>query len=135
MLSSNQCDMAFGSRKLPESIVTHYQSIYRLFLSRLFNVFVIRFLDVPLRFTDTQCGFKIFKGDIAKRIFSVCKTEGFTFDIEIILRALKQGYKILEFPVEWSNDIDSRVQPAKISYAVFKELIKMNKFLTESAIT
>lgn len=130
LLTSNQCDLAFGSRKLPGSTIVNPQSIYRRLFSKVFNIFIINLMNVPSVFTDAQCGFKIFKGDIARKLFSACKTSGFTFDIEILLRALKQGYRISEFPVKWSNDSDSRVHPIRMIFIIFKELIKTKKLLS-----
>lgn len=129
LLASDKCDFAFGSRKLPNSIITNPQNIYRRITSKLFNIFVTAFLEVPAIFTDTQCGFKIFKGDVARRLFSECKINGFTFDIEVILRALKKGYRISEFPIKWSSDVDSRVQPLRMSFKIFGELLKTKRIL------
>ncbi len=64
-------------------------------------------LRVPRELTDTQCGFKVYRGDVARELYGQCVTDGFLFDIEIILRAIEKGYRIGEFPVEWACDRDS----------------------------
>jgi dolichyl-phosphate beta-glucosyltransferase len=66
---------------------------------------------LPKQVTDSQCGFKIFRGEIARKLFGECVTIGFLFDIEILMRALHNGYSIEEFPVEWSCDLDTRLRP------------------------
>lgn len=129
LLSSNEYDLAFGSRKHKDSIITSPQNFYRRIVSRLFNMIVVKFLNIPSAFTDTQCGFKIFNGDVARKLFRLCQTKGFTFDIEILIRALNEGYRIAEFPVEWSNDTDTRVCTFKASGSVLEELFKTKKLL------
>ncbi len=131
LLTSDQCDLAFGSRKLKDSIITTPHHLSRQIFSKLFNTFTKIYLHVPSRFTDTQCGFKLFKKAIARELFSSCQTKGFTFDVEILLKALKQGYRISEFPIQWCSDADSKVHPFKMSYAVLRELIKTKKLLAK----
>lgn len=72
---------------------------------------------------DTQCGFKLFKQNEAKKIFNLNRIERFMFDAETIINAQKLGYKMKEFPVEWSNDPDSRFNPIKGTIKNFKELL------------
>ena len=52
-------------------------------------------------------------------------TDGFMFDVEIILRALRRNYRILEFPVLWSNDADTRYDPVKGTIRNLKELARI----------
>ncbi len=129
LLTANQCDLAFGSRKLPASIVPNPPNFYRRAFSKIFNLFIVYLLKVPPGFTDTQCGFKIFKGPVARELFSLCETRGFTFDIEILLRALKKGYRVREFPITWNRDSDSRVRPLRMGAVILKELMKTKKLL------
>ena len=53
--------------------------------------------------------------------------KGFLFDLEIILRAKHEGYRIVEFPVDWTCDLDSRLRPGSDASAVFKELLVVRK--------
>ena len=84
-------------------------------------------MQIPGRFTDTQCGFKLYKGDIGRRLYDECTTDGFTFDVEIILKALKKGYRIAEFPIEWQSDRDTRVKFFQMSGRLFPELLRIKK--------
>jgi hypothetical protein len=88
-------------------------------------------MKIPSEFTDTQCGFKIYKGDVARKLYSQCVTDGFMFDVEIIMRAQKQGYRIKEFPVEWTCDRDSRLSPRRSLWKVISELISIKRALTK----
>ncbi len=59
---------------------------------------------------DTQCGFKFFTKETASRLFSLQKLDGYMFDIEILYLARRLGLKILQVPIRWRDDGDSRLQ-------------------------
>jgi len=122
MLEADTCDIAHGSRRMIESDILQDQPWHRRLLSRMFKATVRLLLGVPQRLTDTQCGFKIYKGDVARELYRLCVTDGFMFDIEIILRAIKRGYRIEEFPVEWACDLDSRLSVTRTPWPVLAEL-------------
>ena len=122
MLRAGSCDMAHGSRRLIESDILQDQPWHRRLISRLFKATVRTLLRIPRRLSDTQCGFKIYQGPVARELYGACTTDGFMFDIEIILRALKQGYRIEEFPVEWACDPDSRLSVTRTPWPVLAEL-------------
>jgi hypothetical protein len=70
-------------------------------------------MGIPHYITDTQCGFKIYRGDVAKELYGESFCDWFMYDIEMILRAVRKKYMIVEFPVRWSNDADTRFHPLK----------------------
>ena len=109
LLRARQCDLAHGSRRLPGSTIVRGQDWDRKFISRVFQWIVVRWMHLPTHLTDTQCGFKIYRGESARMLYADCITDGFMFDIEVILRAQQKGLRILEFPVEWTCDRDSRI--------------------------
>jgi len=74
---------------------------------------------------DSQCGFKCFKGEVAKKLFSIQKLDGFSFDAEVVYLAQKFGYRLLESPVTWINSPESRVNPIRDSFLMFLDLIKI----------
>jgi len=122
MLQDGSCDIAHGSRKLQESDILRDQPWRRQVSSRLFKWLTRRLVQIPDELSDTQCGFKLYKGDVARKLYSQCITDGFMFDVEIILRAQKKGYRIKEFPIEWTCDLDSRLSLARVPWPVFSEL-------------
>ncbi|MCF8413968.1 MAG: glycosyltransferase [Melioribacteraceae bacterium] len=124
-------DILNGSRKLADSKITKEQDYDRKLTSWLFNKLVLNYLDVPSRFTDTQCGFKLYRKDVAKKLFGDLQTPGFLFEIEIILRALKMNYIIEEFPLEWKCDRDSRINIVDTTPKVFKEVIRLKRLFKE----
>ena len=97
----------------------------------MFHWFVIHYMKVPAEYTDTQCGFKIYKGDAARHLYGECITDGFIFDIEIILRARKEGYHIQEFPIDWTCDPDSRLSPTRNLRRVLTELWTIRQIMSE----
>jgi len=93
----------------------------------LYNFLAIAIMKIPSEFTDTQCGFKIYRGDLARKLYSECITDGFMFDIEIILRARKQKSRIKEFAVEWTADRDSRLLQTLSLKRLVTELITIQR--------
>ena len=129
LIQNNHCEIAHGSRVLPKTKIRTAQTRYRRFCSVLFRLAVSRLTKIPPHLTDTQCGFKLYKGSVARELYADCLTEGFMFDIEIILLAKKHGYRIKEFPITWTCDRDTRLHPSKSLGPILKELRKIKKSL------
>lgn len=127
LLKTDKCDIAHGSRRLANTHLIKSQGLYRHICSAIFHWFVIRIMKLPTRLTDTQCGFKIYRGDAAHLLYGQCQTIGFMFDIEIIRRAINQNYRIAEFPIDWTCDPDSRLSPTKSFWRILSELLKIRK--------
>ena len=73
-------------------------------------------------FIDTQCGFKVFEGPLARQLFSEATLEGFLFDLDITLLAQSQGHKVCEFPIEWTCDLDSRLSANRHTAEILREI-------------
>lgn len=132
MLKDDTYDIAHGSRRHIESDILRDQPWHRRTLSRMFKSTVRTILRVPRQLTDTQCGFKVYKGDVARELYGECITDGFMFDIEIILRAVKKGYRIGEFPVEWACDLDSRLSVTRTPWPVLTELHRLRRSIANT---
>ena len=98
-------DMSVASRLLPASRVV--RSFKREQLSRAYNR-LIRMV-FRTRFTDTQCGFKAMRRDVARVLLPHVRGDGWFFDAELLILAERNGFRVLELPVEWTDDLDSRV--------------------------
>jgi len=131
LLKSGACDIAHGSRKMRGCHIEKAQSLYRRVCSKIFHWFVIHDMKIPAEFTDTQCGFKMYRGDVARHLYGQCITDGFMFDIEIIMRAQKEGYRIKEFPIDWTCDRDSRLSPTRSSGRVLSELMTIRRVMAK----
>jgi dolichyl-phosphate beta-glucosyltransferase len=125
LLQESGCDIAHGSRELPGSVIIRDRDSDRRLISSSFRRVAALWLGIPRSLTDTQCGFKLYRGETARRLYSSCETEGFLFDIEIILRALREGLTIREFPVEWSCDRDSRLGVRRNAGEIIRDLIRL----------
>jgi dolichyl-phosphate beta-glucosyltransferase len=129
LIKQGKSEIAHGSRKLPDSHIVLPQSFSRRISAKIFRWIAIGIIKIPRHLTDTQCGFKIYKGDIARDLYGKAFTDGFMIDLEIIFRACKKNYRILEFPIQWTADRDSRLSLPRVPLKVIKELFKIKKRL------
>jgi dolichyl-phosphate beta-glucosyltransferase len=110
-LQKDEFDVVIGDRTLNHSSYYEEISSSRKLGSKVFT-FVVSNL-ITGGFSDTQCGFKGFKHNIAKKLFKVSRVNSFAFDVEIIYISLKRKYIIERIPVELRNSEDSTVSLAK----------------------
>lgn len=128
-IQAGDLDIAMASRRLKETRILRDRGLKRRLLSWLFRQAAITITGLSRRITDSQCGFKLYKGNIARELFSECQTRGFLFEIEILLRALQRGYRVEEFPVEWTCDLDTRLRPRRIAFSVLKEMFRVRSIV------
>ncbi len=116
-------DIAIGSRPLKESSLEVRQPFYREMAGRLFNKIVqalgIRGID------DTQCGFKMFKREVAHDIFKRCEVNGFGFDLECLFIARDLDYTIAEVPIRWRHQEGSKVVLLRDGPRMIMDLIRL----------
>jgi len=115
--------VAIASRGLRASRVEVSQPIYRVLMGKGFNLIVQAVLLPGI--WDTQCGFKLFRGDVAHRVFTHLTTDGFGYDPEVLYRARKQGVKIAEVPVVWRNSAPTKVSPIKSSLDMLTHVVRL----------
>ena len=106
-LRRHNADIVIGSRALDRSLIGVHQPGFRETAGKFFN-FVMR-LATGLPFVDTQCGFKIFRAEAARQVFSRQRLERFGFDVEVLFIARKLRYKTVEVPVRWNHVEGSKV--------------------------
>ncbi|MGD2295315.1 MAG: glycosyltransferase [Candidatus Aminicenantes bacterium] len=128
-IRAGNMDIAMASRRLKDTQILVNRSWKRRFLSWLFRQAAIAITGLPRRITDSQCGFKLYKREIARELFEECQTKGYMFELEILLRVLQKGYRVEEFPVEWSCDLDTRLRPQSEAISVLKELFRVRSIL------
>ena len=78
-----------------------------------------------IQIKDTQCGFKLYKSKIAKKIFNEIHDNGFVHDVEVVLIATKYGYEIKELPVKWIHKNNSKLNLFKDPLKMFLKLINL----------
>ncbi len=116
-------DVIIGSRNLPDSLIVVKQPFLRSTLGKMFPFFV-RLLLLP-EIKDSQCGFKLFKKEAAKKIVSMQTITGFCFDAEQLYIAKKMGYVIKEVPISWQNDERSKIKIVTDSINMFVDLVRI----------
>jgi glycosyltransferase involved in cell wall biosynthesis len=100
-------DVVIGSRYIDGSEIVIKQPLKRIFFGRIFRI--ITHMLIPLGVTDLVCGFKIFTAKSAETIFPKQTIFRWSFDVEILTIAKKNGFKIKELPVRWKDNAKSRV--------------------------
>jgi dolichyl-phosphate beta-glucosyltransferase len=119
-------DVAIGSRALPGSDIQVRQRRPRELMGKIFNLLVRLFVLKGYR--DTQCGFKAFRRGAALDLFSRLRTDGFGFDVEILVLCRELGYRVAQIPVAWSDARPSRVRLFRGSLAMMRDLLRIRRF-------
>jgi dolichyl-phosphate beta-glucosyltransferase len=123
ILAAGRCEVAIGSRALSLSRIIKKQPWWRQGMGKVFNR-VIR-LMVMDDFSDTQCGFKLFAGVIARKLFAEARVDRFAYDVEILALAKKNGFRIAEIPIRWLNAPGSKVHPIGDSLQMVLDLVRI----------
>jgi glycosyltransferase involved in cell wall biosynthesis len=117
-------DIAIASRELKNSRRVGEPS-HRHLMGRVFN-WLVRVLAVR-GLSDTQCGFKAFRHDVAHDLFARSVVDGWAFDVEVLFLAQRRGYVVDEVPITWYYDPSSRVQPFRDTMAMLRELVQIRR--------
>lgn len=102
-------EVVTGSRALARSSIERRQPLYRRLGSKGFAVFMHAVVGLH-EVHDSQCGFKFFPREVARRLFEAQCIDGYMFDVEILALAERFGYRTREVPIRWRDDADSRLQ-------------------------
>ena len=118
----NGHDVAIASRELPGAR-RFDEPEYRHIMGRVFN-FIVRVLALP-RIQDSQCGFKIFRREVAREIFPLQTIDGWGFDVELLFIARQRGYNLVEVPINWYYRANSRVNPIRDAINMVVEVLRV----------
>ena len=122
-LTEGQADLAIGSRALALSDIIRKQPWWRQGMGKIFNS-IVRVLVID-GFSDTQCGFKLFTGSVARELFGQAMVDRFAYDVEILALAAHKGYRIAEVPIRWINSPESKVNPVKDSLRMLVDILRI----------
>lgn len=123
-LADADADVVLGSRAVDRTKVLVRQSPAREYLGRGFNLLVRLATGLPFR--DTQCGFKLFRGDAARALFAGLRTDGFAYDVEVLLAAKRLGLSTKEVPVTWRNEPHTTVSIRQSVPAMARDLARLS---------
>ncbi|MBN1868937.1 glycosyltransferase family 2 protein [Candidatus Sumerlaeota bacterium] len=116
-------DIAIGSRALKDSRIEIRQSLWRETSGRIFNLLVRVLSRLP--YHDTQCGFKAYRREVARRIARLQRLDGWAFDVEQLHLARLLGYAVREVPIRWINSPASRVRFFRDSSRMIVDTIRV----------
>ena len=105
-----------GARRIGEPM-------YRHLMGRAFNR-VVQALAVP-GIEDSQCGFKAFRADAARAVFSRQRIEGFGFDVEVLYLARRLGFGVRVVPLRWEHKENSRVAPVRDTLLMLSDVFSV----------
>lgn len=116
--------VAIGSRRGPADGETLVQRrFHRRIIGRIFAL-IVRLFGVS-GIGDTQCGFKMFRGEVVKPVFSRQRLNGFAFDVEVLLLARKLSLRIAEVPVDWCSKQGSKVNLVSDTLRMLADVLKV----------
>jgi len=135
----NNYDGIIGNRWLKNSEVKR-QKILRIILSRGFNL-ITRFLFL-IPYTDTQCGAKLFKRKVIRKVTNELELTQWAFDVNLLYLCKKNNFKIKQFPTIWEEKVGSKIEVGRapiqmflgvvrlrLIYSIFEPILKQVKFI------
>lgn len=117
-------DVAIASREAPGAH-RYNEPLHRHLIGRAFSN-LVKLFALP-GFEDTQCGFKCFSARAAEEVFRVQRLNGMSFDVEALFIADKRGYKIIEVPINWYFQSESRVRLIDDSLRMFRDVLTIRR--------
>lgn len=131
MCADPSADMVIGSRNVGKDGYEGY-TLLRKIMSKVY----IKVLCITggFKLSDSQCGFKAFRGNTTNEIFSKCKVDGFAFDFEAILWATRLEKKIKEMPVKIINHRESSIRPFRDTVKMLGDLRRIKKDVKKSSL-
>jgi dolichyl-phosphate beta-glucosyltransferase len=122
----SNADITIASREA-SGAVRYHEPYYRHLTGRIFNL-IIRLLVLP-GLQDTQCGFKCFRDWVAETLFQQQTVDGWAFDVELLVIALRRGYSISEIGIPWYFDAGSKLNVLQHSWRMFLDLLAIRRNL------
>jgi len=129
-LVSGHSDLAIGTRLQPSARVVRGPK--REVLSRGYNALLRATLAAG--FSDAQCGFKAIRSDCARVLLPFVEDTGWFFDTELLVLAERCGLRITEVPVDWVDDLDSRVQLTSTVLGDLRGVSRLGRALLSGAL-
>ena len=123
-------ELAIGSRLAKGARVTRQWK--REIISRIYNLIIKLFFWN--NFTDAQCGFKAGRTSVIKQLLTEVENQEWFFDTELLLLGEEKGMRVYEVPVDWIEDLDSRVKIVKTANEDLKGLVRVRRQRRERAV-
>jgi glycosyltransferase involved in cell wall biosynthesis len=118
-----EAQVVLGSRGVEGSQIEHRQPLYRELMGKTFNL-ILRLIGFG-GFRDTQCGFKLLDGEVARELFPELTVDRFAYDVELVVDAQRRGHRVVEVGVEWNDSPTSRVRPLRDSSRMLLDVLRL----------
>jgi dolichyl-phosphate beta-glucosyltransferase len=118
-------DIAFGSRWAPRTGVDSQRSWHRQWVGRAFALLVRGLLHLPVH--DSQCGFKMFRRRVGRRLFHLCREPGYLIDVELMVWAHELGYRVVELPIRWTEMPGTKVRLFRDGWHMLRGLPRIRR--------
>lgn len=130
-VESDGAQVALSTRLHADSVITRLPPLSRRLAGKAFNV-LLRATGLTA-FRDTQCGLKVFTRDAARRIFDDLRIEGFAFDVEVLVRAQRAGFTVVEVPISWHHVDESHVDTWRHGLRMVVDVLRLRRALGRPA--
>lgn len=130
-----EADIAVGSRRVASTEVARNRNPFRGIVGKSFARLAKCLLGLSVH--DTQCGFKMFRHEVAVKLFPQMREEGYYFDLEMLILADRYGYRVIEVPINWADQPGSRmslIRELASMMGAFRRLRRLRKSEEPSAI-
>lgn len=122
-LATGHCELSIGTRLGRGARIR--RSVRRELVSRTYNGIVRNVLG--LHATDTSAGFKAARTDAVRPLLASVEDDHWFFDTELLLLAEYNGLRVHEVPVDWVEDLDTRVRVTRTALANLAGLVRMGR--------
>ena len=129
-LISGHSDLAIGTRLHRGSRVI--RGAKREFISRSYNLMLRHTLST--RVSDTTCGFKAIRREVATRLLPLVQDNAWFFDTELLILAERSGLRIHEVPVDWIDDPNSSVQIVSTAMSDLRGIARLARAFATGAL-
>ena len=119
-------DCAIGSRWLPGAVLKQSQSLKRRIFSRCFHLLVEALFGMHIK--DTQCGAKVMRRAAVEAIHPNLRIADVAFDINLLYSLKERGFKVLEVPTTWTDQIGSKITLNKGSLGIILSVVRLRLF-------
>jgi glycosyltransferase involved in cell wall biosynthesis len=120
---AKEFDMVIGSRIVRGGLNPVQRPLIRNFLSKMYALYFACLFNMKIY--DTQCGFKLFRKESILPIISTIQTNGFAFDTEFLVKSFLHGLNIMEVPINWHHENNSKLNIYKAVFNMSRDLLKI----------
>ncbi len=116
-------DGVIASRYIQDAVVEPKQPLSRRIASRGFNI-LIKIL-FGLRIKDSQCGAKLFRKDVIKKILPDLGITRWAFDVDLLYQLKRNRFVVKEIPILWKDSEGSTLNVRKATIEMFLAVTRL----------